>query len=217
MAIPDNQKLTAEVQIEGQIASEGASARPWLSIFHLRRANPTLPISKANLASAFITHYAVPLQALLNNTWTATTVRVRIMEDVTDPFIDTSILGGWVGGVAGDRLPPDNIAFFNVKTALRGGTFRGRKFWSPMSESDTTAGTTDLWNAAALLRLGAVATSYATTITDADGNVWAPQVVSRTLSSNKPVPALIIATPIVSVAVRKSIGRFKKREPSRVY
>lgn len=218
MPIPDAQKLTAEVYIQGVIAAEGASELGWISTFHYRRPNGALALSKSALATTFMANFGLVLQALLNNTWSATYVYVRMLEDITDPNEGFLIGGGgWTGGVAGDRMAPDNTAFFNVKSSLRGPQYRGRKFWSPMSESDTTAGTADLWNAGALARLTAVANVMKGNLTDANGNVWAPVIYSRSLSSTKPVPALIVATPIANIYVRQSIGRFKKRAPSRVY
>lgn len=218
MPIPDVQKLTFEIIADGTILSEGAGVKNWNSVFHYKRTSGSPVLSKLAVALAFEAKVAASLQAALNHTWTCETVRVRCLEDITDPFLDHTIpAGGWIGGVAGDRLPPDNTAFMLLKTDLRGRSYRAPKYWSPMSESDTTAGTADLWNAAAMTRLTALATAISTTFTDSNTNVFSPQVVSRKLSSYVPVPANVFATPVSSVVVRLSIGRFKRRSPTSVY
>lgn len=218
MPIPDAQKLTAQIYVSGVIQAAGASSLGWISVFHYKRTNPSLPLNKGNLNIAFRSAMAASIQALLNNTWSADQIFVRMLEDITDPNQGFNIIGGgWTGGVAGDRLPPDNTLFMKVNSLLRGPQYRGRKFWSPMSESDTTSGTDDCWNAATMIRASAVITAMTTPLTDADGNTWNPVIYSRSLSSTKPVPALVVSTPISSIDARRSIGRFKKRAPSRVY
>ena len=114
-------------------------------------------------------------------------------------------------------MSPDKTAFLYFKSVLRGRSYQGKKFLSPLSESDSTAGTADLFNAAAIVRLQAIANAHTAGFTDAGGNVWIPVVWSRFLSDMTVSPCVIVSSDVAQGLVNKRIGRFKRRQVSSVY
>lgn len=218
MPIADNQKWTLDLQIAGTVSAKGSQTYHVTTAFKYRRNANSAPLTKPSIAAAFQTTLVTEFAALLNESYTMDFIRTRFMEDPTDPYMDTVPAGPpVVGGIVGDRISPSIVSFFLKKTAYRGKHYRGRMFLSPMSESDTTAATADLWNAACLTRLNALAFKMNDTFTDVDGNVWAPIVVQNSLIDKSVIPWIIPFSVIVDVVPRKSLGRLLTRAPASVY
>jgi len=216
--IPDAQKFTVEIDLQGTISPEGSQTYAVQTHFRYRRNTGVPLFDKQDIAFKFETLLVTQFAALLNHTYALDFIRVRCMEDPTDPFLDVVPAGApVVGAIAGDRMPPDNVSFFLKRTAYRGKHYRGGMWLSPMSESDSTAGTADLWNAACLVRLNALAAKMDDNFIDAAGNVWTPVIVQVSLIDDSVIPWIIPYSPITQVVPRTSIGRFKTRTPRRVY
>ncbi len=218
MPIPDASKFTVEIDLQGTISPEGSQTYTTMTIFRYRRNTGAPVFDKSDIAFHFETTLVTEFAALLNHTYALDFIRVRCMEDPSDPFLDVVPAGApVVGAIAGDRMPPDNVAFILKKTAYRGKHYRGGSWLSPMSESDTTAGTADLFNAAALTRLNAYAAKLDDNFTDTAGNVWTPIIAQMSLIDDSTVPWIVPYSPIVQAIPKKSVSRLKTRTPRRVY
>lgn len=218
MPVADADKFTAEIVIAGTIAPKGSRTYVTSTTFRYRRNTGVPALNKTDIAAAFQTLLGAAFSAVLNESWTWDFIRVRFMEDPSDPYLDVVPVGApIVGGVAGDRLPPDNTAFLLAKSAYRGKHYRNGRFLSPMSEADTTAATADLWNAACQARLATLTALLDNAFIDTAGNVWTPIIAQISLMDKTIIPYIIPYAPIVEGVARKSIGRFKRRAPSTVY
>lgn len=215
MPVAANQLLTAEIVVQGAMSAAGADAQNTFTVFHYKRAATAVDVNKAAVWAAFSGHTLVPLAACLNHTWASLGGTVRMMEDNTNAAsfnVDVE-----AGAIAGDRLPPYVTAYLVGRTALRGKAYRGAKLLGPLSESDTTSGTEDTLNAAALARFATLCTAMQTNFTDGTGNVWQPVVVSRLKSDFTVTPCNIVSTIISSWTTRKSLGRLKGRAIKATY
>ncbi len=83
---------------------------------------------------------------------------------------------------------------------------------SPLSESDTTAATTDLINAACALRLALICTHIVAGFFDATPNTWVACVVSKLYSNFAVVPAVISRADVTSAVARSSLGHLRSRQ-----
>ena len=199
---------TAEFVVEGAMASAGSSAPRTINVFHyFRAAFVTNPI-KASLATIFRSTVIAPMAAALNARWTAQRLRIRYLEDRTDAYEDTAL--NEVGAIAGDSQSSEKTAFFLLKTGLRGKTFRGAKHFGPISEADSTS-TSDIFNAAAMTRLNTLGAALIADMTDAQGIVWRPCVVSRSGTDWTTQPVEVERTLITSYAINKRFGQIKRR------
>lgn len=214
MPIPDADKIHIEASVVGLMAAGGSSAVDVVNVFHYRRTTFVAVFNKVSFEAAFHTKILTPLLAMLNARYTHNLTRVRILDDPTDPYLDTTHTG--VGAIAGDSLPSVATAYMAIRTALRGKRYRGAKQFGPMSESDTTTNG-DVFNAACLTRLGTMANALDDSITDGDGNVYNPCIFSRFLSTFPPNPVNVVSNDITQVLVRKTIGRLKRRAVKSVY
>lgn len=215
MSIPSTNLFIAEVTSFGIASSGGSTDKNIESVFHFRRTSNVNPIVKANIESAFQTALMIPITNALNVRYTQTMNTVRFINDAQDAPVSFSRVVA--GARTGDGMPMHNSAFLLARTGLRGRSYRGGKHFGPLSESDTTSGTDDLLNAAALVLWGLVATAWLAGFTDSDGNVWVPCVFSRTLSITTANPTSIITNDIVATLINKRIGRMRHREVRSVY
>lgn len=205
---------TAEITMRGIAAAAGGNAVNIDNVFHFQRSNTTNPLSKANVEAAFDTAIAAPIIAALNVRYTQSFNTVRMLENATDVLYQNARAGA--GAITGDSMPSENSAYLNVRTQYRGRNYRGSKKLGPMSESDSTT-TSDVWNAGALTRLGAIASALLAGFTDSDGNVWTFGILSRALSVLTVNPTTVEWSPAISIQVRKSIGAMRRRKIKSVY
>jgi hypothetical protein len=216
MPIPANQMLNIEVHVHGNCAAGGSSNRLSDNSFFFQRTNPALALpTKTQIDAAFQAAIVVPMGAALNARWLQTRNSIRYLDDALDAFVDFS--HAVAGAIAGDSMTTIDAAFLLARTGLRGKSYSAKKHLFPMSESDTTSGTDDLFNAACLTRLAAIGTAWLGGFTDASGNIWKPIVFSRKLSQVKVNPTTVVANTIISVAVNKRIGEMKHRRVPSVY
>jgi hypothetical protein len=216
MPIPSNQMITIEVHVHGNCAAGGSNNRLSDFSYFYSRTNPALALpTKTQIDTAFQTAIVVPTAAALNARWLQTRNSIRYLDDVQDAFVDFSHAA--VGAIAGDSLTTVEAAFLLLRTGLRGKSYLGKKHLFPMSESDTTSGTDDLFNAGCLARLATIATAMLAGFTDASGNVWQPVVFARKLSQVKVNPTSVIKNLVTSIPVNKRVGRMRHREVKSVY
>lgn len=205
----------AEVVLRGLAAAKGSNAVQTVNLFHFRRLSTIVDVNKLNIITAFLTGIVAPIAALLNESWTGYQVDVRMLEDVTDPYLSAGTAA--VGAITGDRISTEVSAYLLLRTPYRGRSYRGSKHLGPMSESDSTAATADLWNAGALTRLHDVADAIMAGLNTAEGNVWVPVIWSRRQSDMTTIPATIRSYDLSQILVNKRQGRMKRRQVKSVF
>lgn len=215
MPIPLTSIETVEIQSRGLIASGGSTSKATNFTYHFRRTSTAGAITHAAIDTAFQAAVGVPQAAALNARWSQHSNSVRYVDDALDaPVFFSHVL---VGGVAGDSMSTIMSVYLLLRTGLRGKSYRGCKHLAPASEADTTAATDDILNAAALARFGALGSAILAGFTDANGNVWVPVILSKTLSQLLVNPTTVVKTDVTSVLVNKRLGRMKRRQVTSVY
>jgi len=215
MPIPSTSIDVVEVQMRGTVSAAGSSAKNIDSVFHFRRTATVLAVSKTQVETAFDASIGAAIIAALNNRYTQTQNTIRWVNDAVDQAVGVSRAG--VGAIAGDSMPVSASAYLNMVTGLRGRSYKGGKHFGPMSESDTTGATSDLFNAAALVRLNAVAAAILAGFTDAAGNVWVPSILSRKQSQMNVNPTSLIYNDVTLVSTNKRVGWMRHRRVASVY
>lgn len=204
-----------EIRLYGQIAAGGSNTKNTVNVFHYQQSVKGPSISKGNIDAIFQSTVVVPLAGGLNARWSQQRTNVRFLDDATDLGIDFS--HATPGAIVGDSMATHLAVFLLLRTGLRGKNYRGSKHFGPLSESDTTAGTDDILNTAAVTRWVNIASALFTVLVDASGNSWTPFVVSRKLSQLKVNPVSVVGANVVQIAVNKRVGRMKRREVKSVY
>lgn len=205
----------AEIVINGVVAAAGSTSRKFASVYHYKRTNTVNALSKAALVAAVQAQFRTLMLTCLSLRLTLSNYACRWIDDATDAFALTTDVHA--GLVTGDSMPLTEAAFILLQTGLRGRNYRGSKHLFPLGESATTVLTDDLFNAGALTYLGNYATAIITNVTDANGNVWQPCVLSRKLSQLKTNPTTVVANPITSAAVAKRVGSMRHRRVAQLY
>lgn len=215
MPLPANQITNVEIQMRGVAAAGGSGTKNILFTFQYRRTAVVLPVIKGDVDTAFQAAVAVPICALLNNRYLQSMNTIRWRNDVLDQQLEFP--HAVAGAIAGDGMAVAASSYILMRTGIKGKSYRGNKHFGPMSETDTTAGTEDTWNAACLARLATVAAALLAGFTDAGGNVWVPQIVSKKLSLEIFNPAQLIAYDVISCLTNKRVGWMKNRRVKSVY
>jgi hypothetical protein len=205
-----------EIKTVANCASAGSNAKTINIISHWRRTATVLAMPKAAIDTAYQALIAVPIFAALNIRVTQSNNQIRSMNDANDPY--TSFSHAVVGSITGDSMPTDQAAYLLLRTALRGRSYRGSKHFAPMSESDTTVASDDLFNAACLTRLATIATAFLTGFTPAAGEPWIPVILSRRPPAQYSVnPTTVVTNDVVSILVKKTVGSMLHRKVKSVY
>jgi hypothetical protein len=134
-----------------------------------------------------------------------------MFQDALDPYLIVTRTS--VGAQGGDWLPSFNAATLQLRTGLRGKSYRGSKHFGTIAESDTT---NDELTSGALTRWATMITAYLAGITDSDGNTWLPIVWSRLLSNMSSVPTVIVANQVTSCRINKTLGYMRHRKQKTV-
>jgi len=214
MTIPANQIIHAELTVLGLMTAGGVSAVPTANVFHYRRTAVVIDPSKTSLEAEFQAECTPLILDMLNVRWTHTGNTVRWIDDALDAPV--AFVHSDPALEAGDSLQSDQALFLLYRTAIRGRNYRGSKHFGPLSESDTTTNG-DVINAGAITRANALAAALATPLTDGDGNVWNPCVLSRSLSQLTVNPTTVIANDVTQILVNKRIGNMKRRQVASSY
>jgi len=204
-----------ELVMRGLIAAGGSDSIRTDTTFHYRRTNNALAIDKAAFNTVWQAGPGAAILAALNNRWSQTLNDVRWLDDIEDPY--ESLTESHPGGVAGDGLASYTFIYMLYRTAKRGKSYRGNNKFGPLSEADATAAGDDILNAAATTRFNAVKTALLASLTDAIGNVWDLEVVSRKKSNFTVQPATIVANDVNGIFLNKRISETKRRKVSSVY
>lgn len=197
-----------EIVTQAYAVARGGSVKNIYNIYHFRRTNSVLPVSKANIESQFYTSIQTVVLAGLSVDYTETNVTVRFFDDATDAPVAFPETG--VGAIAGERLQDFVAAVIQLKSGFRGKSGRGSKHYSPIAEADTNG---DVLDASGITQITAIGNAILAGFTDADGNVWVPVI-----KSSKP-PAQYLVNPVtvnthdvISVVLNKTLGTMKRRK-----
>lgn len=212
MTIPVGQIMNAEIVVKGTMATGGSNTVNVASVYHYRRIANVVNADKAALEAAFQAAVGAKLLLAMNARFTQSFTSVRWINDPMDQALDFAEAG--VGAVAGEPQSSLDAAYLLLRTGFKGKSFRGSKHYAPLSEADSTLG--DTLNAAAIVRMTAIATALITPIVDATPNTWILQVYSRVLSQFVVLPS-VVAYDVTQILVNKRIGRMKRREVKSVY
>jgi len=215
MAIPANQIIHAEIACKGLITAGGSNSINTQFLFQYRRTSVVNVPDKAALDTAFQAGPVAKIILALNARWSQQTNEVRWLNDALDQAVPFTHVN--VGAIAGDAMPSHVAVFMLFRTGIKGRSYRGGKHFGPFSESDATAGGDDVLNAAAIVRVQAIATALATPLTDANGNVWNLCVFSRSLSTLSPNPTDIVANDVTTILFNKRLGNMRSRQVKSVY
>jgi len=215
MPIPVTDIIHAEVIMQGLIASGGSNAVNTQFIFQYRRTSIAVAPTKTALATAFQAGPGAAIVAALNARWSEQFVSVRWINDALDqavPFANVN-----AGAIAGDSLASHVAGFMLFRTGIKGRSYRGGKHFGPFSEADVTTANDDIFNAAAVTRITAIATALATPLVDATPNTWKLCVFSRVLSQVKTNPTTVVANDVATILVNKRVANMKRRQVKSVY
>jgi hypothetical protein len=214
-SLPDAQLLNLQVIVYGIITSGGSNTKNTVTVFNYRRNAVALPQSKSAFNAIFQSSVVVPMAAALNNRWTQQHNTVRFVDDALDA--PTLFTGAAVGGVAGDGLATTLGIYLSLQTSLRGKSYRGGKWFGPLSEADVTAPDDDILNAAGIGRFNTLKSAVFATLTDSSTNSWTPSVLSRLKSQLVSNPTTVISTEVTSVLLNKRVTSLRQRKVASVY
>lgn len=165
--------------------------------------------TKAQFATAFIAHPMTDVQPVLSVSYITDYLDVRFLDDPLDPFLTQAVSKN--GAVTGDSLPSVNNVTMQLKTGLRGGSYRGSKHYGPIGESDTTL---DGLTAGAITRWATFQAAYLAGFTDAGGFLWLPFITSQLYSTFTLTPpvATVVGTAVTSTIVNPYLGIMRRRK-----
>lgn len=213
MPVADADLAHAEVVIRGTLANSVAGVKNFANVFHYRRNAFAIPASKASLRTIFDANIAQVYLAAAADAVANMAIGVRWVSDPSD--VESIAVGNplTAGQIATDSMPNQNAVSMLLRTAMRGRSRRGAKRWAGVPEADATR---DVLAGAGLARWQALQTALALPLTDADGNVWSLEIISRKLSVLTTSPATVDAADVASVLLNKNIGSQDSRRPPTV-
>lgn len=210
-SLPATSLVNCEILMKGSIAAEGASVRNVEFVFHFKRTTNVNPVDKGHIAAAFQSSIGAAVLAALNAAYTQSANWVRFLDDALDNYGSTTEAG--VGAITGDPLGDFVAVVLQLKTGLRGKSYRGSKHFAPASESDSIGNTI---NAGAQTNFNAIGTAILAGFTDSDGNIWLPTIFSRHLSQVQTNPTTVVANQITSFVLNKTLGTMRRRKSKTV-
>jgi hypothetical protein len=184
--------------------------KPVFNVYTLARTATTGSPVKTDLMTKFKSFILTPLQACLSVSYVTDFLDMRWLDDPLDPFLEQALALN--GTVAGDSLPSINNAVVNMRSPIRGGTYRGRKFYGPIAKGDTVL---DHLTAGALVNWATFDAALLLGFTDATGFPWFPVVVSQKFSTFNPSTAVVFATAITSITTNTVLGELRRRSETR--
>lgn len=196
-----------EAKVYAQIAESPAVEKRVVNVFHYAQAapNPTLPDPSAFL-TAFIQNVCQGFIALLHADYTTVEFGARWIDQTTNPEIITVL--AIAGGKSGARLPAYVSTTIQLKTLLRGRSWKGSKHFSPLTEADVSKD--DLVPAAAAA-WKTVAASIVAPMT-LSGQTLVPCILSRKNSQLVVDPVTIQAAGISTYLLNSTVGTLRKRK-----
>lgn len=199
--------------MQGTIAAAGSGSKDVENVYNFRRTANVLPLSKTNIETAFQAAIAVPVTNALNVRFVQTLNTVRFIDDALDP--PQGVTRAIAGAIAGESQATYDSIVINLKTGVRGRSGRGSKHYGPIGEASTNG---DVLIAGAIVLFNLIGAAILAGFTDADGNVWVPEIVIRnsaipgTSSQLRTNPTTVRANDVISAVLDSTVGTMRRRK-----
>lgn len=211
-----------QIVASGTLAAAGSGTKNVANVFIYKRTSTTFALSNPLVEAAFNAAVMVPYLAAANARYSQTGTTVRQIDDAAS--LATNVVRSGVGAIATASFPDYVAVCFRLYTALRGRSWRGSKHFAAPSEADTTG---DILTGAGLALWQAVGVALAANLTDANGNIWVPQVMSfystpvkgqpKVINTQLTINPTIIGTqPVTAVVLNKTVGIMRRRKTKSV-
>ncbi len=192
------------------LATGEARTKKLYNVYDFFRTATGTPPTKTAILAAFKAAYLTPLANCLSVSYVKAYCDLRWLDDPYDPY--QTFADGVNGAVAGDSLPSVNNVSMQLKSTLRGGSYRGAKRYGPIAESHTLL---DYLTGAAIALWATYQTAYLVGFTTG-GFQFNPIVVSQLHSVFNPTTASVQAIPVTTTIVNQYLGIMRKRAQERV-
>jgi len=201
-------KQYLEIVSYGYATAIGGSTKNIVNVYNFMRLSDPATPNKTHIESQFQTDIMTPVLAALSVSYTQMFNTVRFFDDALDA--PASFTEAGVGAITGDRLPDFSAVTIQMKTGLRGKSYRGSKHYGPIAESDTLG---DTLVAGAVTRFTNVYNAVVAGFTDSDGNTWYPVIKSsKPPAQYKINPCVVVANIVSSARLNKSLGTMRRRK-----
>jgi hypothetical protein len=198
-----------EVIIHGSQAAGGSTVTPALNRFYYRQTGGPAAVLSA-LVTAFATALLTPLAAAANARWSANNISARL---VNDPLAaETITASAVVGAIATDPQPSENSVVVNLYSGTRGRSGRGFKHYPGVNEADTTADVI----VGGLARWQAVRDASKAVLTDANGTIYTPFLLSPSWSNLTKAPTQIYGVNVSAAKLNIRVATMKRRKSKTV-
>lgn len=207
---PSSPVVHIQTVCKGLVSGAGSNSRNTATVFNWYRVSTSLTVVKSQIDAAFQSSIVVPLGAALNARWLQSYNTIRY----TNNWLDQALRFAHAvpGAISGDSMPTTASAYIELVSGLRYAFNRGSKKLFPLSESDTTIGTDDMLNAAAVVRFNTIAAAILAGFTDAGGNIWVPTILSTRYSVLSTLVTQIYAVPVTGAIVSNRVGSMRHRK-----
>lgn len=164
--VPNVAKIVAEATIGGINVAQ---------VFYGRYNDPA-PLSGGNAAAIgaeFATQWGIQFLPLLNPVYVSSSFVVTDLHTPTG--VQVAVTGAGPGTKAGVALPANACLVLKQSTSLRGRSFRGRTFFSGLSNGDQVS--PDLWGNTAVTAFSNAMVAFVNNLAS-EPHVWAMGIVS---------------------------------------
>jgi hypothetical protein len=199
-----------EIIILGTQGAGGSTVTPALNRFYYRQTGGPAAVLSA-LTTAFAAGPLAALAAAANVRWAANNLKVRLVNDPLSAALQTP--SAVVGAIATDPQPSENDVVVNVYSGARGRSGRGFKHYPGVNEADTTA---DVLTGAGLGRWQAVRDATKNTLTDANGTIYTPFLLSPSWSNITKAPTAIYGVNVTAAKLNIRVATMKRRKSKTV-
>lgn len=204
-----------EVVLRGHVVDSNDREIPAINIFHFHRLDNTPTYAPGDLVGL--------VQAVLKDPLlSATNVRYHIEQweerPIDDPAAASFVIPDPDAGAIGNDASAyanQSAVYMLIRTGYRGKSYKGSKHFAGIDEAHVTRDelvTTGLglWQNVR----NALRTFISAPLTDDNGNIWYPFVLSRELSSLGPtdIPAVVSGADWDSVELNLTVGTMKGRK-----
>lgn len=210
MPLADPDKLNMEVKVYGQLAALGGEAQDTVTTLHYIRTNNPAAYSGAAFITAFHTHLKATWLAAVCEHWTWVKTTIRVINSPVEAEHEVAVDED--GALEQDALPGQNAVVMSKKSVYRGRKYAGRAFIAGIGEDSTTGNAIEVATAKPLW--DALATKLKQSVTDANGIIFVPAILSRSLSDlgRDTDPAVVTMTQISNVICRSVLGSMDTRK-----
>lgn len=200
----------AQLIMKCTVGAGGSNTKDFYTTFYYRNVSPGVDATKASLKASFMTQFYAAFLAAVNSSWASAELRVRFMNNRTDPTLAIAMAG--TGAITTDALPKHNTVVVNLGGAIRGQQYRSRRFFAPANEVDTTLDVL----VAGLTRWQAVRDACLLPLTDQLSRSWVPTMLimgkkTAPVSNLKVQPCIITTEDITTAVLDIQVSSMKKR------